>query len=104
MYYYFGRWKKDGTWENIHNILSADTPGLIITVIVHSAGIRDRDGAELLFPGISDRSARLMILADGIRNGGIGVRIERYSGTVVETVSRPDPENYTKSLSKHIQM
>jgi putative transposase len=67
-----------------------DTLGLIITVIVHSAGIQDRDGAKLLFPGISDRFARLKpILADGIHNGGIAIWVKRYFGMVVEIVSRP---------------
>ncbi len=98
VYYYFNKWKKDGTWNLIHQDLYedcreqagkesspsvglldsqsvktdaissqedcgvdvgkkikgrkrhiiVDTMGLIIAVVVHSAGIQDRDGARLV--------------------------------------------------------
>lgn len=71
------------------HILS-DTPGLIITVIVHSAGIQDRDGAKLMLPGIYDRSGRMKVIpADGIYNGGLAVWVKKYFGWAWEIVSRP---------------
>lgn len=49
-----------------------DGLGLILSVVVHSAGIQDRDGARLVLAPLRDRFMRLrLIVADGIYNGGI---------------------------------
>ncbi len=43
-----------------------DTMGWILAVVVHSAGIQDRDGAKLVWEKLKDRFARLeLIWADG---------------------------------------
>lgn len=138
VYYYFRKWKLNGTWEYVHNALSGETrihegrdpepavgiidtqsvritdrggehgfdgwkkvngrkrhiltdvTGLLITAAVHSAGIQDRDGAELLFPGIYGRFSRLkLILTDGIYTGDIIRRVKEKFGMVMETVKRP---------------
>src|SRR4029079_7151060 len=50
--------------------LLVDTLGLLLMVVVHSAGIQDRDGAKLVLEKIKGRFPRLKkILADGIYNG-----------------------------------
>jgi putative transposase len=49
-----------------------DGLGLILSVVVHSAGIQDRDGAKLVLGPLKNRFARLrLIVADSIYNGGI---------------------------------
>jgi putative transposase len=71
--------------------LIVDTLGLILAVVVHSAGIQDRDGAKLVLAEIKGRFPRLKkILADGIDNGGIAEWAKQLGGWVLEIVPKPE--------------
>lgn len=71
--------------------LIVDTSGLILAVVVHSAGIQDRDGAKLVLARIKGRFPRLKkILADGIYNGGIAEWAKQFGGWVLEIVPKPE--------------
>ena len=71
--------------------LIVDTLGLILAVVVHSAGIQDRDGAKLVLAKIRGRFPRLKkILADGIYNGGIAEWAKRFGGWVLAIVPKPE--------------
>lgn len=49
-----------------------DGLGLILSVVVHSADVQDRDGARLVLEPLRHRFTRLrLIVADAIYNGGI---------------------------------
>jgi putative transposase len=68
-----------------------DTLGLILAVVVHSAGIQDRDGARPVLERIKGRFPRLRkILADGIYNGGIAQWAQAFGGWVLEIVPKPE--------------
>jgi len=68
-----------------------DVLGLIIAVVVHSAGIQDRDGAKPLLASVCDRITRLkLILADGIYNGDIAEWLKKHFSVVLEVVQRPE--------------
>jgi putative transposase len=109
VYYYFRRWRRDGTIELLHDLLSekqriqrgkrpepstgildsqsvkstaesymssgfdaakrtkgrkrhllVDTLGFIIAVVVHSAGVQDRDGARLVLKKAGDRLLKVV--------------------------------------------
>jgi putative transposase len=71
--------------------LLVDTLGMILAVVVHSAGIQDRDGARLVLAKIKGCFPRLTkILADAIYNGGIAEWALQFGGWLLEVVSKPE--------------
>jgi putative transposase len=71
--------------------LLVDTLGLILAVVVHSAGIQDRDGAKLVLEKIKGCFPRLTkILADAIYNGGIAAWAREFGGWLLEIVPKPE--------------
>ena len=67
-----------------------DTLGMVVSAVVHSAGIQDRDGAKPVLRKMVGRSPRLKkILADGIYNGGIAGWAKENGGWILELVVRP---------------
>jgi putative transposase len=71
-----------------------DTLGMVASAVVHSAGIQDRDGAELVPKKMVGRFPRLRkILADGIYNGGIAEPAKEIGGWILEVAVRPRDED-----------
>jgi putative transposase len=74
--------------------LVVDAVGLILCVVVHSAGIQDQDGALFVFKlldGMRSRFRRLQVVFADVaysRNGLPGLIMERY-GWLIQTVLRP---------------
>ena len=70
-----------------------DTLGLLLLVVVHSAGTQDRDGARTVLAPLANRFSKLRkIWADSIYNGGIAewVRgLRRRNRIDLEIVKRP---------------
>lgn len=78
-----------------------DVLGLIISVVVHSADIQDRAGAELLFTGLYDRFSRLiLILADGGYTGKLTGWVKEQFGLIMEIVTRPKESRGFKLLPR----
>jgi putative transposase len=74
--------------------LVVDTLGMVVSAVVHSAGIQDRDGAKLVLGKMVGRFPRLKkILADGIDNGGIAGWAQEFGGWILELVVRPKDED-----------
>jgi putative transposase len=71
-----------------------DTLGLLLLVVVHSAGTQDRDGARAVLAPLANRFSKLRkIWADSIYNGGIAewVRNLRQRNRIeLELVKRPE--------------
>jgi putative transposase len=71
-----------------------DTLGLLLLVVVHSAGTQDRDGARAVLAPLANRFSKLRkIWADSIYNGGIAewVRnLRRRNRIELEVVKRPE--------------
>src|SRR5271168_2161207 len=68
-----------------------DTMGLILAVVVHSAGIQDRDGAKAVFEKIKNDLPRLELAwADGGYSGDLIEWVKRECGWVLEIVKRND--------------
>ncbi len=71
--------------------LLVDTLGMILAIVVHSAGIQDRDGARPVLERVKGRFPRLKkILADGISNGGIAEWAIQFGGWMLEIVPKPE--------------
>jgi putative transposase len=68
-----------------------DTLGLILAVVVHSAGIQDRAGAKLVFEELKGAFPRLrLIWADGGYSGRLVAWVAAFAGWVLEIVKRSD--------------
>jgi putative transposase len=68
-----------------------DTMGLILAVVVHSAGIQDRDGAKAVFEKIRNDLPRLELAwADGGYAGELIEWVKRECGWILEIVKRND--------------
>lgn len=66
-----------------------DTMGLLLTVVVHSAGIQDREGAILVFEKIKNSFSRLkLIWADAGYRGDIITMVKVLYDRVLEIISR----------------
>ena len=71
--------------------------GLLLSVVVHSAGIQDRDGAKLVFEKARDRFPRMKrIWAGGSYAGQLLEWLRTLSGWILEIVKRPkDAKRFT---------
>jgi len=68
-----------------------DTLGLLLTVVVHSAGIQDRDGAKLVLQRLQGAFPRLQLIwADGGYAGQLIAWVAAFGGWVLEIVKRSD--------------
>jgi putative transposase len=71
--------------------LAVDTLGLIWVLVVHCAGIQDRDGAKRVFEKLRGLSPRLsLIWADGGYAGQLVAWVAAFAGWVLEIVKRSD--------------
>lgn len=71
--------------------LLVDVMGLVLAVVVHSAGIQDRDGAKLVFERIRNRYAKLkLIWADGGYAGKLVAWAKASCEKDLEIVKRND--------------
>jgi putative transposase len=71
--------------------LLVDVMGLVLAVVVHSAGIQDRDGAKLVFERIRNRFERLkLIWADGGYAGKLVAWVQSSCRYELEIVKRND--------------
>ena len=78
-----------------------DTLGLILEVVVHSAGIQDRDGAKIVFKKIRRHFKKLkLIWADGAYAGKLIVWARRYCGWKLTIIKRSDRQKGFKVLPR----
>jgi putative transposase len=68
-----------------------DTIGMVLMVVVHSAGIQDRDGAKILLEKAKGRFTRLQLIwADGAYGGQLVEWVKIVCNWIVEIVKRPE--------------
>jgi putative transposase len=68
-----------------------DTLGLLLAIVVHSAGIQDRDGAKLVLLQALAKWSRLQwIWADGAYGGPLVQWVSQVCGWVLSIVKRPE--------------
>lgn len=68
-----------------------DTLGLLLVVVVHCAGIQDRDGAKLVLEKLQGAFPRLQLIwADGGYAGQLIAWVAAFGGWVLEIVKRSD--------------
>ena len=68
-----------------------DTIGLLLLVVVHSAGIQDRDGAKLVLEKIKGRFSRLQLIwADAAYGGQLVNWVKEQLRIVLESTKRRD--------------
>lgn len=79
-----------------------DTMGLILAVVVHSAGIQDRDGAKAVFDRIMQEHPQRLELAwaDGGYAGKLIEWVKTECGLVLEIVKRSDDVKGFKLLPR----
>jgi len=144
VYFYFKRWKRDGTFEQIHEQLVektrkqqnrdeqptvaiidsqsvkttlvageatgfdagkkikgrkrhiiVDTLGLVLAVVIHSASIQDRDGADEVIKCMKESSHRIVkIFADGGYGGKLIERIKKAFGIEVQIIKRKEAHKF----------
>ena len=71
--------------------IAVDTMGLLLAVVVHSAGIQDRDGAKLVCMKLLGVFPRLrLIWADGGYAGELIAWVATFGNWVLEIVKRSD--------------
>ena len=67
-----------------------DVLGLVLAVVVHSAGIQDRDGAKLILNQIKECFPRLQLIwADRGYAGQLIGWVHQMCGWVLEIITRP---------------
>ena len=78
-----------------------DTMGLLLLVVVHSAGIQDRDGAKLLLEKAKGLSPRLQLIwADGGDAGKLVGWVKSVCSWVLQIVKRTDDVKGFKLLPR----
>jgi putative transposase len=71
--------------------IAVDTLGLLLVVVVHCAGVQDRDGAKRVCEKLKGRFPRLRLLwADGAYAGELVAWVQSFAGRVLEIVKRPE--------------
>lgn len=76
-----------------------DTLGLLIAVVVHSAGVQDRDGAQLVVGKIKHWLPKLKIIwADQGYAGKLVVWVKELTGMTLEIVKRKEKQLRTRGF------